>query len=553
MNIAPSTRPVPSSIGRGLARLGAALAVLVLSACASLPPPVVHPPVRAFDQPQSTSLGRMAAAQSPNPRLSGFRLLVSGEDAFGGLATLADRAEKTLDLQYYIVENDASSRALMLRVRAAADRGVRVRILVDDMNTVGEDEPMLRLNAVPNVEVRVFNPFVTGRNSLATRFITSLTDIDRINRRMHNKMMVADNAMAITGGRNLGDAYFLHSHVSNFVDIDTVAVGPVVRMLSDSFDSFWNNSLAYPITTIASAASIRGASAPTGTANPDGLPPSVPDADRQVQEANAKPPERAPDFDIPAANPLAAELRDGTLKLVWAPATVIADHPSKIAEMVDETDPTRLRSQDTVIDNVGSLVAQAQSSLILISPYFVPGERGMALLSDVTSRGVKVGVLTNSLATTDAPAVHIGYARYREPLLTMGVNIFELKPKLGQRNTALGSFGSSQASLHAKSLVIDDRTVVVGSMNLDPRSANLNTEIGVVIRSRELAQQLTKLYQDVGRDSSWRLATDNAHQLTWTSSPVDAPRIVATDEPDASSGRKLLLKLLAPFAPESML
>ncbi|MDB5821199.1 MAG: cardiolipin synthetase [Rhizobacter sp.] len=553
MNTALPPRRPPSSLGRRLSLLGVSLTVMWLAACASLPPPVDHPATHAFEQPRSTSLGRMVEGQSPNPRLSGFRLLVSGEDAFGGLATLADRAEKTLDLQYYIVENDASSRALMLRVRAAANRGVRVRILVDDMNTVGEDEPMLRLNAVPNIEVRVYNPFVTGRNSLAMRFITSLTDIDRINRRMHNKMMVADNAMAITGGRNLGDAYFLHSHVSNFVDIDTVAVGPVVGMLSASFDSFWNNSLAYSIASIASAAARRDASAPTGTANPDGLPPSVPDADRQVLEANARPPERAPDFDIPADNPLASELRDGTLKLVWAPATVIADHPSKIAEMVDETDPTRLRSQDTVIDNVGSLIAQSQSSLILISPYFVPGERGMALLSDVTGRGVKVGVLTNSLATTDAPAVHIGYARYREPLLTMGVDIFELKPKLGQRNTSLGSFGSSQASLHAKSLVIDDNTVVVGSMNLDPRSANLNTEIGIVIRSRELARQLTDLYQGVGRDSSWRLATDAAHQLTWTSSPVGGPTVVATDEPEASSGRKLLLKLLSPFAPESML
>ena len=177
----------------------------------------------------------------------------------------------------------------------------------------------------------------------------------------------------------------------------------------------------------------------------------------------------------------------------------------------------------------------------------------MALLSDVRSRGVAVGVLTNSLATTDAPAVHIGYSRYREPLLAMGVDIFELKPKLGQRNTSLGSFGSSQASLHAKSLVIDDSTVVVGSMNLDPRSANLNTEIGVVIRSRELAQQLTRLYQDVGRDSSWRLSTDASHQLRWTSSPQDGPQVSATDEPEASAGRKLLMKLLAPFAPESML
>jgi len=341
---------------------------------------------------------------------------------------------------------------------------------------------------------------------------------------MHNKMMVADNALAIMGGRNLGDAYFVQSEKSNFVDLDVIAAGPVVPVLSRSFDRFWNDPLAYPVEAIAAPAAAQKASA--ALVKPDELPAA---AEQSI-----------------AANALARQLAARRLELVWAPAAVIADEPSKISS---EDDPTH---QETLADDMNRLMRSATAEVIVVSPYYVPGKRGVGLAEDLQAKGVALRVLTNSLATTDAPAVHIGYSRYREPLLRAGVELYELRPQLdAPPRSRLGSFGSSQASLHSKALIIDRRTLLVGSMNMDPRSDKLNSEIGLVIRSRVLAREMQRFFETVSQRSAWHVSLTEEEGLRWTSGGPE-PKTLQS-EPEASPLLLFTLKLLAPFAPEEML
>jgi phosphatidylserine/phosphatidylglycerophosphate/cardiolipin synthase-like enzyme len=520
------------------------------AACASLPAPAPKPISQAWAQPEATGLGALAAAAAPNLRFSGFRLLASGEDALAALAALADHAQRTLDLQYYLMRDDASTRALLRHVHAAAQRGVRVRVLLDDLNTAGADDALLCLTRHPNIELRLYNPFPAGRGSTLTRVLASIRDVRRINQRMHNKMFVADNAIAVTGGRNLGDAYFVQSLASNFVDLDVIAAGPVVRDLSASFDRFWNSELAYPLRTLVTkdpdCAGPLAASPPSPNGQPavaGPQPVSSPDSPSGLPPADS-PPART-SVAIPDSA-FAQDLAAGRLPLAWVPAAVLADAPSKIAS---EGDPDR---SETIADDIVTLTRAARREVVLISPYFVPGKRGVALARELHARGVQLRVLTNSLAATDAPIVHIGYARYRRDMLEAGAELYELRSRLGAPRTRLGSFGSSLASLHAKALVIDRRLLLIGSMNMDPRSARLNTEIALVMRSPALAGQVVQLFEDVAASSSYRVEALADGGLRWVGQAPGAATVEGS-EPDAGVGLQWLLMLLSPFAPDELL
>jgi phosphatidylserine/phosphatidylglycerophosphate/cardiolipin synthase-like enzyme len=492
--------------------------VLVLAGCAGLPLHVHKTRSVALANPATTQLGEIVAAEDANPNLSGVRLLTSGDEALASLIALADHAERTLDLQYYIIHEDASTLTLLHHVRLAADRGVRVRVLVDDLNTAGEDRRFLHLSEHANIEVRVFNPFPGGRFALWARFLASAGDIPRINHRMHDKLFVADNAVAITGGRNLGDAYFTLDAYSNFIDLDVVAAGGIVPQLSATFDAFWNSRYAYPIASVAS---------PVDAETPLG----------PVPEENA----------AASANWLAQELDAHSIQLLWVPATVLADAPAKIAS---DTAPDE---EVTIANNLGELMKSAQHELIIISPYFVPGKTGVALLRDLVVRGVHIRILTNSLASTDSPLVHIGYSRYRVQLLKLGVDLREVRPKLGQKRPRFHPFRSANASLHAKALVIDQRTVFIGSMNMDGRSARFNSELGLVIRSGDIARQVTSLLDDISTDGSYRLQLiGNSNAIEWTSGePGDETRWYR--DPETTPLQRFALGILAPFAPEELL
>jgi putative cardiolipin synthase len=494
-----------------------AAAILVVSGCAGLPRNVEKSRTVAFQKPDTTTLGRVVDNDEVGKNLSGIRLLSSGDEALASLIALADHAEKTLDIQYYIIHEDDSTRTLLHHVRLAADRGVRVRVLVDDLNTAGEDRRFMHLSSHANVEVRVFNPFTAGRFSTLTRFIASATNIRRINHRMHNKLFVADNALAITGGRNIGDAYFTLDPRSNFVDLDVVAAGPIVPELSASFDEFWNSKYAIPISTVAAAVNSETAT-----------PPMV------EIEASSN------------ANWLDHELALNKLQLAWVPATVLADQPAKIAS---ETSP---EEEVTIANDITALMKSAKQELIIMSPYFVPGKQGVELIGDLIGRGVRVRILTNSLASTDSPLVDIGYARYRVALLQLGAELREMRPKLGQKRARFHPFRSANASLHAKALVIDQKIVFIGSLNMDQRSAKTNSELGLVISSAEIAHQVTGLLDDISTDGSYKLQLDAKNRVEWLSGDAGTQKIWHTD-PETSRTERIWLKLLSPFAPDGLL
>jgi putative cardiolipin synthase len=498
--------------------LSAMALALLMAGCVGLPRHVDKSHSDALAQPGTTSLGRIVAREQVNKSLSGIHVLASGDEALADLIALADHAERTLDIQYYIVHEDNSARLLLHHVRLAADRGVRVRVLVDDLNTAGEDRRFLHLSEHANVEVRVFNPFAGGRFATWTRFLLSVTDIRRINHRMHNKLFVADNALAITGGRNIGDEYFTRDPKYNFIDLDVVGAGAIVPELSASFDAFWNSKYAYPIASLAWPVRAEAAS-PT------------------VAESTAS----------TNANWLGPELDAGKLHLAWVPATVLADRPAKIAGE-DSAD------EELTIDNdLATLMLSCKHELIVISPYFVPGKEGVAMFAKLESQGVRIRILTNSLASTDSPIVHNGYARYRVALLKLGVELSEVRPKLGQKRARFHPFRSSNASLHAKALVIDERTVFIGSQNMDARSARTNSELGLVMRSTEIARQVTSLLDDIHADGSYRLQLlDHTDKIEWSSGEPGEEKIWHTD-PETTRLQRFSLKVVAPFAPEELL
>jgi len=506
-----------------------ALALSILAGCASLPQHVKKHPSEALKDPQGTALGRIVAeSEAGKAHLSGIRLLSSGEEALDSLVSLADHAERTLDIQYYIIRQDESARDLLRHVRDAADRGVRVRVLVDDLNTAGEDRHFMHLGQHPNVEVRVFNPFPGGRSATWSRILASISEFRRINHRMHNKLFVADDSLAITGGRNIGDEYFTLDKHSNFIDLDVVGAGPIVPQLEASFDAFWNSKYAYPIASLA---------APAPPAEQDPTHTAVA-ADHAVLEGQGGAQQDA-DW-------LRRELDTHKLNLVWAPATVLADRPAKIASDVSPD------QEETIANNIAELMRSAQQEILVISPYFVPGKEGVALMRELIANGVHIRILTNSLASTDAPLVHNGYARYRVALLKMGVELSEVRPRLGQRRVRFHPFRSANASLHAKTLVIDRRTVFIGSLNMDERSKHFNSELGLVVRSPEIAHQVISLLDDISADGSYRLSLDTAGHIVWSSGEGSEQKIWH-NEPETTLWQRVDIKLLAPFAPEELL
>jgi putative cardiolipin synthase len=508
-----------------ISAIGFIIAVLGVAGCASLPRHVARQRTVAIEYPSDTRLGQLVKASAPADMaganagaLSGIRLLSSGEEALQSLIALADRAERTLDIQYYIIEQDASARLLLRHVSAAADRGVRVRILVDDLNTSGEDRRFLRLGLNPHIEVRLFNPFAGGRLALWTRFLFALHDIARINHRMHNKLFVADNALAITGGRNIGDQYFVRDDQNNFIDLDVIAAGSVVPQLSDSFDAFWNSRHAYPIRSL--------------TQEPEDVP--------KPQGADAAAPTDGSDW-------LARGLDGGKLPLEWIPATVLADRPAKIAADNVADAP------ETIADNIATLMRTATQEVLIISAYFVPGDDGIELLQDLARRGVHIRILTNSLASTDSRLVYNGYSRYRKRLLKLGAELNEVRPRLGEARPRFHPFRRSLASLHAKALVIDQTTVFIGSANMDERSRRINSELGLVLRSPTIARQVSSLFDDISADGSYRLRLAGPSELLeWHSEEAGSEKIWYSD-PLSSPLQRFWLHLLAPFAPEEML
>lgn len=529
-------------------RLGRVLicaCVLFAGGCASLPKEVPREQSAALADPETTALGRLVAQSSPDQALSGFHVIASGEEAYGTLISLADHATRTLDLQYYVIEADESSREILRHVRAAAERGVRVRVLVDDLHSDGKDRAFLRFAGHRNIEVRMFNPFPAGRFSKLTRMLSSATDVRRLNRRMHNKAFIADNALAMTGGRNIGNAYFLRAPDTNFVDLDVIAAGPAVRRLSAAFDQYWNNPLAVPVEVLATPAEAADAASASGAsaARPEQTLVDTQTDSKRIEALGMTPPGKIDARESFLGRQFTA---GGKLALEWAPASVMVDAPSKAAP---DQAPA---AGETMSEELGHMLSGASQEVILISPYFIPGDRGVAWMAGLVKRGVKVRVLTNSLAATDAPIVHVGYRRYRPDLLRAGVELHELKSRPGRPQQIIGDYTSSQASLHVKAAVADRTNLFVGSMNFDPRSASQNTETGLIIHSAKLAQQVAQLFAGAIDDNSYLLRLSDRGAVQWVDGKGDKA-VVFDTEPDTSWEKRLWIDVLAPFTPEQLL
>lgn len=531
-----------------------------MTACASLPSEVDRPVSSALANPETTRIGQAVAARAAlagTRNDSGFALVGNAELAFTSRMTLIKAAQKTLDIQYYAILADDTTERMADALREAAGRGVRVRILLDDFNTSGKNAQILRLAFEHNMEMRLFNPLPGGRSSLVMRILSNLKDVDRMQRRMHNKIFVADNAVAIVGGRNLGETYFGQSEGTNFIDIDVLASGRIARDLSRSFDQYWNNPLAYPVQSLMTVKEID-ALKPTPNAAAANSGPAAPAPAAAANAPNKTLSERTTTAPSGATTTIPALPDDTDLRLLswtWAPSVMLVDKPSKIAADADAVG----ESQDTTVDGLLQLMSQARSDVLIVSPYFVPGEKMMQQFAALRQRGVRVRVLTNSLASNDAPAAHVGYARYREALLALGMELYEMRAE--QQGTIAsfgaaggstgGSTGGSHASLHAKVVVIDSRLLVVGSMNLDLRSQLQNSEVAIVIRNRALAAEATRMIEPALAGGAYRVERVNG-ALVWRA-PKGSGLPDANTEPDASMGLRLMLKLIGPFAPDEML
>ncbi len=517
----------------------AAIFVLVLGACSSVRPDFVKSASRAMAPATDTATARYVNAEtSAHPGESGFRLLTLNSNALLSRIALADHAAHSIDVQYYIFHNDATGRLMAQRLLTAADRGVRVRILLDDINVAGKDRELAALDAHRNIEVRLFNPFYSRDRSWLSQGLQILLDGRRLNRRMHNKSFIVDNDVAIVGGRNIGDEYFSVGDAPQFRDLDVVAIGPVVPAISRSFDAYWNSNAAYPVTAFRTTHA--------STRDLDRL--------RRVLRTDARAFAQT-DYAGNLFNVLpggASAARRG--EWFWGGAHLLADQPEKID--VGKDNPSfRIGPQLKII------LEAAQKQLLLISPYFIPGDRGTRFLAGLEQHGVSVKVLTNSLASNDEAVVHSGYAHYRRALLDAGVDLYELRPSKGGITHHTTNFGkSSGVSLHAKAMVVDHHLTFIGSLNIDPRSALLNTEMGVVVESPGLAGAVADFFDKVSApDNSYHVVLSPADGKTGVSRRMlwitkkDGHRVTYKHDPDVSLWRRLQSSLYGLLPIEGLL
>jgi putative cardiolipin synthase len=500
---------------RAVAVLGLTWVALLFASCATPRTPPQRATSTFVSQTADTRMGRIVAAgNASHAGLSGFHLLNTGRQGFLARAALADLAERNLDMQYYIWEGDRSSKLL-----DAADRGVRIRLLLDDFYRGGsQDFSIAAADRHPNIEIRLFNPRGIRRGTVL-RSLELVTRVAQMKHRMHNKLFVADNHMAIVGGRNIGDVYFGVSDHHNYRDLDVVTTGPVVSEISASFDTYWNSEWAVPVSELARRL------------------PSVDESQAICRDLRAFAAAQ-PDFPYPLdTDPaiLAGRLREISRDLVWGAADVVYDTPDKVRGDASE--------------NVGvaltEVLAETRDELVVVSPYLIPADKEMAGLAPLAERGAEIRILMNSLASNDVPVSQVVYARYRRRLLELGAELFELRAEAASRSLYTAQADpSAYLSLHAKAAIFDREVVCIGSYNIDRLGAYVITEIGLVIHSPELAQQLIDLLAvDLRPENAWQISLEQKEgarkpEIVWRGKKDGEEEIRATREPDVGCGRR---------------
>ncbi len=465
----------------------------------------------AYQSTGGTQLGKLIeplVADHPVDH-SGFYPLTDGIDAFSARLLMAERAEKSIDAQYYLIKKGLTGSAFIRALLRAADRGVRVRLLVDDIFTGGYDAGMAGLDSHPNFEIRVWNPF--ARRSL--RFIDGITNLRRVNRRMHNKSFTVDNQVTLIGGRNISDEYFGAKRDEKFGDLDVVGIGPVVNDVSMMFDSYWNHARAAPIAAFAKM-------------------PSDPIAElervREILEKNQQ--EITKTVYAEALNVQVLEYIDdidgNDINFVWAPYKLVFDSP-------DKTFKSKAKEADSIKTPLRESLLAAKSEMLIVSPYFIPGRSGIEAFSEVQARGIQVTIITNSLASNNQLIVHGGYAPSRIPLLKSGVKIYEMRDDADVSGAQLVAASGAKATLHTKAFIVDRKEIFIGSFNFDPRSININTELGVIIQSPEIAGPLADRVDAALAEQTWELFLENG-RLRWRGVDDDGNEIIEKREPQTS-------------------
>lgn len=498
----------------------------VLSGC-SLPPLEGRIPSVALDQAEArnTALGRAITPQAQaHPGKTGIYPLADAHDAFAARALLARSADKTLDVQYYIWHGDVTGTLLLDELRAAADRGVRVRLLLDDNGTSGLDKELAALHSHPHIEIRLFNPFVV-RSPKAIGFLTNFM---RANRRMHNKSFTADNQATIIGGRNVGDEYFGAGAVL-FADLDVLAVGPVVHDVSVDFDRYWDSDSSYPVDLILPKVDTAVLQEFKATADNMARSETAADYTRAIRDSE-----------------FIAGLLKGDLAFEWADTRMVSDDPAKGLGTAE--------TSSMLTYQLSEILRRPTDNVELISPYFVPTAAGVDIFKKMAQEGVKLRILTNSLDATDVAAVHAGYAKRRKDLLQAGITLYELRRMSSgsKRHESASPFGSSGSSLHAKTFAVDQKRVFVGSFNFDPRSAHLNTELGFVIESPGMARQLGNFFDKGMPENSYEVRLSESGKLYWIEYQ-DGKQIRHDTEPETGMLKRGVVMFLSILPIEWML
>ena len=515
---------------RSIKCAGILLAIVSLAACGGLPKGAEHTASTAMKGNEGTSLAVVVRPRvAAHPGQSGLHSLADAHDAIAARLVLADAAQRSLDVQYFIWNKDLVGKVLLERLLRAADRGVRVRLLLDDLGTMPSDAVLLAIDSHPNIEVRMFNP-ATLRSP---RLLGIVADIGRLNKRMHNKSFTVDGQVSIVGGRNIGDEYFGANEAMNYADLDVAVIGPVVKEVSDQFDLYWNHPASIPIATLS-----RQNTTPEEFA-----------AKRAALVAHRETAGQSEYAESVRDSEFARQLRSRNISFSWGRATIVNDQPDKVLTSAAKTE-THLAPQ------LGQVVDKTKRELFLVSPYFIPGKQGVELLAKVRQRGARVVVITNSLASTDGVPVHSKYKLYRKALLQAGVELYELKPTTGalheRRSGGLrGPTGSGSAGLHAKTFAFDRRICFVGSYNLDPRSSKLNTEMGVLFNCPGFVKRLPeKTGRDIDRNAYRVELVGN--RLEWVTREGNK-QVRFNSEPEASLVKRIQVTVLSWLPIEGLL
>ena len=494
-----------------IAKTGVALITLLLvAACATVPLDVPKEPSTAVTATDDTALARNSLEwRSEQPDRNGFYPLARGLDAFGARLSLADRAEVSIDAQYFLMKPDDAGLVFAAKLLEAAERGVRVRLLLDDVFTTVEDRGLSLLDAHPNIQVRIFNP-VSRQGVYALNYAGTF---ELSNRRMHNKSFTVDNQVTIVGGRNIAVEYFQLETTGEFIDFDMLTAGPVVREVSNAFDLYWNDVLAVPLSALHDA------------------------ADREQLERGWAAVRRAMEdsgdsiYAAAVNTELMQQFREDRLPPYYANARLIVDQPHKLREEVAD-------EHKIVAAELAEELRNATREVIIWTPYFIPRERGIEFLRELRAKGLRIVLVTNSLATNNHTAVHSAYSGYRKAALEAGVELWEARADAAKITAPDGTTELDQLTLHTKGILIDRRKVFVGSLNLDPRSIDINTEMGLLIESEAMAGALTESSLERIPQIAYRLKLDDRGKITWHAT-IDGREVVETSEPQASIWRRL--------------